>query len=862
MRPDQLHAGFRNPDPDARVMMRWWWFGPDVDRDDLTRDLDHMAAAGLGGVECAFVYPMGATAGTFGSQQFLDDVAYAASAAEARGLRFDLTLGSGWPYGGPHIDERTASRRLHFERHEVRMEPARIPVPTCWPGDEFVAAFIADGTPAETYDGFTPVPTDDTGEHLLVPAGRGPRVLLTVVSRISGQTLKRAARGAEGWVLDHLSAEATRAHIDAVAEPLVDAAGSERIGTVFCDSLEVYDAGWTPRMPEEFRRRRGYDLLPQLWKLPQTDEATRQLRADYHRTATELLEENFIAVMSRWAESRGLRFRIQAYGQPPATVSSYRYAHAFEGEGWGWNRITACRWASSAAQIYGRDVVSSECWTWNHSPSFRSTPLDLLGEAHDHLLMGINHFVGHGWPTTDHPEDPRELGRIFYASAALDSRNAWWDAAPSLWGTLHRLAWLMRQGTRISDVGIYVPARDIYAGFSAAGRIDLFKEAQLYIGGELPETIRTAGSDFDLFDDDAVEHLDPARFPVVVLPCASDIPEPTRQWLQQVARAGGTVVDLGGTAGIGQPLSDAAGLAALLRPAVGLRRVSGAEAGGQPETNTAVAVTTRQLPSGARIHLVVNTSAETQPVQLSLGGAEGTVVERWDPETGEVRAHWDTAEITLGLQAYEAAVLVQHTDAQRRRNLPAAQPELSGQRREELSRWSVQFPDQTQPQPVTLPHQWEQDPQRSRYSGSAIYTTEVQIPADAKRIVLDFGAAEPHTLEDPASAGLMEASFSAEVRPPVGTVAAVLIDSAPAGVVWKTPYRLEITDAVRPGARHQLQLVVSNVTSHTLAEDQGLRRRVAQAEENFGKRFGIQALELALADVSSGLLAAPHLVYS
>ncbi len=103
-------------------------------------------------------------------------------------------------------------------------------------------------------------------------------------------------------------------------------------------------------------------------------------------------------------------FRIQSYGTPPAMVSSYRHADLFEGEGWGWTELTQTRWASSAAHLYGRDVVSSETWTWVHSPSFRATPLDLKGEAHEHLLAGINQFIGHGWPYSPRPTPPGWVG--------------------------------------------------------------------------------------------------------------------------------------------------------------------------------------------------------------------------------------------------------------------------------------------------------------------------------------------------------------------------------------------------------------------------------------------------------------------
>lgn len=872
----RLHDGFQNPDPSARPMMRWWWFGPQVDRDDLARDLDQMAAAGIGGVECSFVYPMSAQSDRFLSETFLADVGFAAEAAEQRGLRFDVTLGSGWPYGGPHIDETTASRRIHWEREEVRMHAQKLPVPRAWPHDEFIAAYIGEGTQADAPEEFVQLETELVGEvaHIVVPAGRGPRVLLAAISRPTGQTLKRAAAGAEGWALDHLSRTAADTHIAAVAEPLIAAAGAERIRTVFCDSLEVYDADWTPHMPQEFTSRRGYDLLPHLWKLTTTSDAHRGLRADFFRTVTELLEDNFIAVMAGWAQSKKLVFRIQGYGEPPATVSSYRHAHAFEGEGWGWDTVTACRWASSAGQIYDKQIISSETWTWNHSPSFRSTPLDILGEAHDHLLMGINQFVGHGWPTSPRPPQqpgrPAELGRVFYASGALDDRNAWWDAAPALWGTLHRLSWLMRQGTRLSQVGVYVPARDIYAKFAQAGRFDLFKETRKQMGQALPSSVRTAGLDFDLFDDDAVNVIDPQRFPVVVLPWAIDVPASTRAWLEAVADAGGTVLDLGGTAGIGEVTDDPYAVPEYAPAHSGVSLAIHEPDSADPQCNRSVAVTSRELTSEVnqevvRVHFVANAEAAAVSATLNFTGPQQPkTLERWDAETGRViEAHPGARQLVLPLEGYEAAVVIEHSGrpvsaseavtTAVKVTSPAADDEVV-----QLDDWSVQFPDEPQPRSVTLPHRWEDEEARRLYSGRAAYTSRLRVSQETKKTVLDLGQTTPHQLEDPEAAGLMEASFSAAVTTPVGAVAVVLVDGHRAGVIWKTPYRLDISNWVIPGGDHEITLWVSNVTSHRLAVDQGLPKLVEQAQTHFGRRFGIQTLELALADVASGLLATPQ----
>ena len=362
---DDLRAGFAEPPPEATPRMRWWWFGPSVTREELERELTAMAAAGLGGVEVAYVYPLGPATTEFASDSFLTHLRFAAERAHELGLRFDLTIGSGWSFGGPHISPELAARQLQWDRREIGPGPLDVPVVSPWPGDDLVAAFIGAGSLQEQPASYEPLPIVDG--QLVIGAGACPRIVLLAYARLTGQNVKRAAAGAEGPVLDHYSASATEAHLTAVGDAMLDAVPADLVGSVFCDSLEVYGADWTPRFPAEFARRRGYNVLPELYLLTVDGPDAARLRADYHRTLVELYEANFVAVCQGWAAGRGVPFRIQGYGTPPATISSYRFADLFEGEGWGWREITQTRWASSAAH-HGRTVVSAEVWTWVNSP--------------------------------------------------------------------------------------------------------------------------------------------------------------------------------------------------------------------------------------------------------------------------------------------------------------------------------------------------------------------------------------------------------------------------------------------------------------------------------------------------------------
>ncbi|RCK68228.1 hypothetical protein DT076_17405 [Desertihabitans brevis] len=826
-------------------MMRWWWFGPAVERAELDRELTVMAAAGLGGVEVAYVYPLEPATTTLLSESFLADLRFAAERVRELGLRFDLTLGTGWSFGGPHIDTALAARRLRWDRREITPGPLRIGATSPWPGEELVAAYLGDGSEQETPDVFTPLPVTD-GE-VRVPDGRGPRQVLLVWSEPTGQNVKRAAAGAEGPVLDHYSAAATQRHLEAFGDPLLDAVDPALVGSVFCDSLEVYAADWTPALPEEFERRRGYPLLPVLPALLSTDPATAAVRADYHRTLVELYEENFVAVVQRWAAGRGVPFRLQGYGVPPATVASYRFADLFEGEGWGWKRLTQTRWASSAAHRYDRPVVSAEVWTWLHSPSFRATPLDLQGEAHEHLLNGVNQLIGHGWPYS--PPDAPGLGWFFYAAGAYDDRNPWWPAMPGLVAALSRLSWLLRQGSPVADVAVYVPLTDVLAGMGSAtgGSLDAWRETARRVPAEVTAAVREHGLDYDLVDDEVLDGLDPGRYPVVVVPATTTVPEPTRAWLAAVQERGGTVLRVGSPVDVGGRAVAAGSLAAALGEVLEPLLVPD-----RPTPSLGVVV---RRTAGAEVVLLANTGPE--PLQRSLTSrSPHTRYEQWDPVTGRlVRAGALADGLALELEPYQAtALLLSDAPAPAEPALPAA---AHGSSTPLADGWSVTFPGEA-PAPVDVPHVWEETG-RPGFSGTARYATTVELDAlpDGARVVLDLGGVTP-VGDAGADEGLVGPSYRARVRGPVGEVATVEVNGTGCGVLWCPPYRVDVTDAVRPG-RNEVVLEVANTAANALSVDEEIHRLAAEAERRDGRRFRMQQLDRAAESVRSGLLAAPTL---
>jgi hypothetical protein len=319
----KLRAQFQQPPDDSRIMMRWWWFGPAVDKPELERELRAMKQGGIGGVEIQPVYPLELEHNIpYLSDEFIEDLRFAVDKARELGLRVDVTLGSGWPFGGPHVPITQAAGRLRVEQKSITAGVRSIPLPSMEDGEQLMAAFIGkDRIPIEQ-------------GILRFTASREPRTVQFFISSRTGQQVKRAAIDAEGFVLDHYNRAAIEHHLSSVGDRLLEAFGTHPPYAVFSDSLEVYGSDWTPGLLDEFRKRRGYDLTPLLPALVSDfGPKTEQVRRDWGLTLTELAEERYLAPIREWARKHRTQFRSQTYGIPPVRLSSNALIDLPEGEG-------------------------------------------------------------------------------------------------------------------------------------------------------------------------------------------------------------------------------------------------------------------------------------------------------------------------------------------------------------------------------------------------------------------------------------------------------------------------------------------------------------------------------------------------
>ncbi|MYM34549.1 glycoside hydrolase [Duganella sp. FT94W] len=865
------------PPDEARPMVRWWWFGPAVVKVQLEREMLAMKQGGFGGFEIQPVYPMelddparGIRNLPYLSADFLDAVSFVNQKAHENNLRVDMTLASGWPYGGPHVPVTEAASRLRVAPVTLPAGADSVPLPPIGSGEKLVATFAGAGD-ARQFDAtrlamIAPVLANGRAQ---VPPAADERVVVFYIASRTGQQVKRAAVGAEGFVLDHLSRTAIDHHLRQVAEPLLKAFGDQPPYAVFSDSLEVYGTDWTDDFLAEFQRRRGYDLTPHLPLVygGQGPDAG-ALRRDWALTQTELVNERYLTPVDAWAKQHRTRFRSQTYGEPAVSLSSNRLVALPEGEGPQFREFSFTRLATSAGHLYGRNVISAETWTWLNSPAFAATPLDMKVEADRMLLQGVNLFVGHGWPYT--PPGAQEPGYAFYAAAVFNNHQPWWSVMPDVNAYLQRTSYLLRQGEPANDVALLLPNNDVYAE-SKPAKVSLSAEMHRHVTPVVMEQILDAGHNVDFLDDEALRDSG-KRYPLIVVPHATRMSVETLERLIKHVRGGGKLIAVGGKPSLAPGYLDAAAQTKRVRqlsdqlfalPGVSVvteEGALGAAVGKAIAPDFAVASQAasigfirRKLADGD-IYFIANTSNREVRTSARIAARRASAA-WWNPHDGSVTPATVRPSLELTLAPYESRVLVL-SDSASAAPAPVASriatvADLGGD-------WQLSFPGAggalAQPRMLTRLTSWTDDPATRYYSGIGIYSKTVKLDAaqlQAQRLTLDFGLGTP--LE---SSPKVPAGMRAMLDSPIREAAVVYVNGQRAGAVWHPPYRVDVGKLLKSGD-NRIEVQVANLSLNLLAGQERPDYRLLWAR--YGQRFVPQDTHL-ISPRPSGMLGQVRLL--
>jgi hypothetical protein len=840
--PDQLQKVFARPPDDARPMVRWWWFGPAVTHAELEREMEMMKEAGFGGFEVQPTYPL-ATDGQipglinlkFLSPEFFNALKFTAAKAKDLGLRFDLTIGSGWPYGGPTVSLNDAAGSLRIQRGP-----------------------IAFGGPPQSLQ-------LNPGETLL-RTEYSPTQITYFISSHTGMKVKRPALGAEGYVVDHQSEAAVQHFLASVAEPELAACAPNTPYAIFCDSLESHGEDWTNHFLDEFKKRRGYDLRPLLSALiANADSKAPEIRHDWGQTLTELCNDYFLKQIQTFAADHNTRFRIQAYGSPSVGLSSYQYSDLPEGEGFQWHTYRPTRYATSACHLLGIPICSSETFTWIHSPVFRATPLDIKAEADLHFLQGVNQIICHGWPYT--PPGASFPGWSFYAAGVFDEQNPWSIVTPDLTRYLQRVSFIMRQGTPANDIALYLANDDAWANFTP-GHISLSDGVGKCLGDKIVGDILDAGYGLDFFDDGLLKSRgrvddgqlifgETARYRTIILAGVERIPLSTMRKLEDFAKHNGLLIATrrlpSVVPGFKATDADQKSLQAIVKrvfedshaPGLFVKDESQlanamAERRSRPDVKFSPVSPeigfVRRHTDGGEIYFLANTSNQPKSVTADFR-QESVCAYQLDAITGQITqlpvlGHPEGyIRVALDLPPYGSTILLfsnQMPTSATPQNAPNSLVDFS-------STWNVQFGSDEKLIPVEILRSWADDSATKFFSGIASYTNHFTLPQEffstGSHLMLDLGKASPST-----SANKDSRSFAADLDAPVRDAAVVYINDKRAGSVWCAPYRLDITNCLTPGD-NTIRIDVANTAVNYLAGQGFPNYDYAALVKQFGERF-------------------------
>ena len=110
--------------PSYKPYTRWWWFSSEIDNNDIRDQLIWLRDHEFGGVEIAWIYPMGLDSNTahpaFLSPEWASHVNYAKHVADSLGLGCDFTFGTLWPFSDVDLPDDDQTRN-YFDS----IEPAR-----------------------------------------------------------------------------------------------------------------------------------------------------------------------------------------------------------------------------------------------------------------------------------------------------------------------------------------------------------------------------------------------------------------------------------------------------------------------------------------------------------------------------------------------------------------------------------------------------------------------------------------------------------------------------------------------------------------------------------------------------------------
>ena len=674
------------------------------------------------------------------------------------------------------------------------------------------------------------------------PAGRWE--IIRFGYSLTGHENSPASPEATGLEVDKLNAGYVKSYFDNYLDQYKNATGG-LMGTrglhyVITDSWEAGVQNWTDSMLVEFAKRRGYDMKPWLpvltGRIVESAEASDKFLWDFRKTISDLTAENHYDQLTTILHNRGMgRY-----------TESHESGRAFIGDGMEvkrkadipmsatWTPVTTdqddngevavryradVRESASVAHIYGQNLVAAESMTargntWAFSPERLKPTADM------ELAMGLNRFVIH--TSVHQPVSDKIPGLGLGPYGQWFTRLETWAEQAKPWTTyLARNSFMLQQGKFVADIIYYYGDDNNITALYANKLPDLPEgynydfvntDALLHVLSVANGNIVTpAGMSYRILvlDPNSRYMTLPALYKIRELvelgaivigpkplfsPSLSDDPSEFKIVVNQLWNTEKGENNIGkGKIYIGQTAAEA--LAAL--------HIVPDYEYSKPKENTNLLFVHRKL-SEADIYWINNRNNRSEYLEVTLR-VKGKIAELWHPVTGKIEKtsyeiEGERTKVPLNLEPNDAVFVVFRKEAKEK---SMVLPQPNEKKIETISgSWEVSFqPNRGAPSKITLDTlcSWSVNPDAGvRYfSGTGTYTKNIQVANDwfkkGERIWLDLGV--------------------------VRNLAEVLVNGKSLGIIWKRPFRVDATEAFKPGD-NKLEVKVTNLWVNRLIGDQ------------------------------------------
>jgi len=663
------------------------------------------------------------------------------------------------------------------------------------------------------------------------PAGQW--TILRLGDSLTGARNSPASPEATGLEVDKLNRTFVKAYLDnylgqykATLGPLM---GKRGLKYVITDSWEAGVENWTDDMFAEFAKRRGYDAHPWLpvltGRVVESAESSDRFLWDFRKTIADLTAEYHYDQISASVHERGMGRYSESHEAGRAFIADgmevkrgadipmsamWTQSPGVNKDQFGYN--ADIRESASVAHIYGQNLVAAESMTAATS-AWAWSPETLRPTADKELAMGLNRFVIH--TSVHQPVNDRVPGLGLGKYGQWFTRHETWGEIARPWVTyLTRSSFMLQQGRFAADI-IYFYGED--------------SNITAVFGAKAPNI--PAGYNFDYVNADALIHklsvkdgriVTPSGMSYRVLaldPRTKQMSLPVLRKIQALVQAGAVVV---GYKPVGSPSlsDDQAAFRALadqlwssgrvyghITEALSALKVSPDFDYAKPQPDTNLLFVHRTLPDG-EVYWIDNRNDRPETLDATFR-VQRKAAEFWHADTGTrepacFRIEGGRTTVPLRLGAYESVFVVFRK--------PATVPSRSVPRQIETradtveGAWDISFqPNRGAPARISLDKlaSWSEnaDAGVKYFSGTATYTKTLQAPADwfaaplknHVRLWLDLGD--------------------------VKNLAAVSVNGKPLGIVWKPPFRVDLTGALKSGA-NQLEIKVTNLWVNRLIGDQ------------------------------------------